>query len=298
MTPSQFKARYENLKVVRSNGNVETIRVHRYRLNGSSTYNAAAHQTWVNRYIARRIDRDLTLTTVKGDVLVSKELSEKEAAYIKRTGVAVKISMEREGGVATLTKSAVTDWAGMGAYCFLGKGAPEHCQMVLQMAEHWGLAANGIQRYADDTIGLDCNGFVGNYIWFGRDSTPWNEPKYHAAQGPDTNISSFFPQNPTLFVRRWDDLDPSQMYIFGEINGANQIIPGGGGTTGHIVITEPGLQRPASGGSSMAMWVVESAGGRGLVEGWCTCVANDPNTRTFTVRRAHGGFLRCKIAAL
>lgn len=53
------------------------------------------------------------------------------------------------------------------ARVFTGKGTPELCAKALQLAEAFGLVkptVMAMQSYCDDFIGLDCNGFVGNYL--------------------------------------------------------------------------------------------------------------------------------------
>jgi hypothetical protein len=53
------------------------------------------------------------------------------------------------------------------AQAFTGKGTPEVIADVLRLAEAFGLVGNTVaamQTYCDDYIGLDCNGYVGNYL--------------------------------------------------------------------------------------------------------------------------------------
>src|SRR5215831_8549909 len=46
---------------------------------------------------------------------------------------------------------------------FFGKGSPEDCQIVLQLAALLrNKRKNELQDYCDRFLGLDCNGFVGN----------------------------------------------------------------------------------------------------------------------------------------
>jgi hypothetical protein len=50
---------------------------------------------------------------------------------------------------------------------FTGKGTPEICARALRLAEAFGLVAPTVatmQTYCDNYVGLDCNGFVGNYL--------------------------------------------------------------------------------------------------------------------------------------
>lgn len=53
------------------------------------------------------------------------------------------------------------------AQAFVGKGSQEIIAQALRLAEAFGLVlgnAAAMQTYCDDFIGLDCNGYVGNYL--------------------------------------------------------------------------------------------------------------------------------------
>ena len=63
---------------------------------------------------------------------------------------------------------------------FYGKGTPEEAQITLQLADRFGLLKGGtMQAYCDKFLGLDCNGFVGNYLVHGLREGDWQsaEPK-------------------------------------------------------------------------------------------------------------------------
>jgi len=56
---------------------------------------------------------------------------------------------------------------GLAKKAIWGKGTPERCQITLQLALRYGLAADvqAVRKYCEDgKIGLDCNGFVGAYM--------------------------------------------------------------------------------------------------------------------------------------
>jgi hypothetical protein len=53
------------------------------------------------------------------------------------------------------------------AQAYIGKGTPEIIASALRYAEAFGLVAGNtaaMQKYCDAYIGLDCNGYVGNYL--------------------------------------------------------------------------------------------------------------------------------------
>ena len=76
---------------------------------------------------------------------------------------------------------------------FSGKGSPEDCQIVAQMAVllNRTTAAN-LQTYCDTNIGLDCNGFVGNYLWHVRGKKDWMDIAGEHDLGPGMSIDGFF----------------------------------------------------------------------------------------------------------
>src|SRR5262249_4415590 len=207
-------------------------------------------------------------------------------------------------GVAPTKNEPANDMHSLARYVFAGKGAPEHCQIVLQLAHHWDLAPD-LQQYADEALGLDCNGFVGNYLWHDRRGKPWTDLGLRNRDlGPDAMIDSFFPHRPQDFVASWDDLDGTKMYVMGMADAKGNIIKGGGGlaSAGHITITQPGFVRPprTNGNvTSRAIFVVESTAGHepGLWESFYSLESAGDN-RTFTVRREEmtRPTLRVKIA--
>jgi hypothetical protein len=303
MSPSQYKARYENLSVSLDNGPPATVRVNQYRLR-SMNYKAAANDAFISMLKKRGIDTELRVQTESGLVRVDPGLSQTEDAYKKRTGIELVFSEYGAGGQATKVDSRVTDWGALAHYTFLGKGSPEHCQIVLQLANHWGLAPD-LQQYADDNLGLDCNGFVGNYLWHSKNGNPWMDLGVrNQDHGPDAWISGYF--DGKRLLASWDDLDTSRSYIFGLVDNSGNIIPGGpGSSSGHIIITEPNRRNNRVGKDGkpfFAVWSVESTAGHtpGLWESWYTCTA--VSNKIFSIDREQmipgSRYLDFKIAAI
>jgi hypothetical protein len=62
---------------------------------------------------------------------------------------------------------------------FYGKGSPDQIDTAIWLASRYGrVKVSNIQQWSDDHLGLDCNGFVGNYwganpenpiVWYDRD---------------------------------------------------------------------------------------------------------------------------------
>jgi hypothetical protein len=180
---------------------------------------------------------------------------------------------------------------------FWGKGSPDDCQITLTVAVLLGRTTLArVQTYARNHIGLDCNGFVGNYIWHERLQNPWFlRPDTNDSPAPAANIRSIYDwaydyaKAGKTLVKTIGDIDPERTYMMMLVDDKFQVIPGGpGGRTGHIVITQPKRFMPKSfTWDSMgfydlgmaqknayghpALWAVESTGPEmlvGLQESW------------------------------
>jgi hypothetical protein len=148
---------------------------------------------------------------------------------------------------------------------FSGKGAPEHCQLVLQLVNHFELAPGGdLQKYADENLGLDCNGFVGNFLWHGWKGNPWTDVHRgdHDMDGPDTSIDGFLDARRKNRVNQWSDINTSMVYLFIRAKETGEVNVDRSGDIGHIVVSDAGLAAlPATdAGKHIGVRVVESSG--------------------------------------
>jgi hypothetical protein len=172
---------------------------------------------------------------------------------------------------------------------FWGKGSPEDCQVTLEVAVMLGRTSiDAVQHYADTHIGLDCNGFVGNYIWHVHQGNAWNTWAGDGEPGPSANIESLLTwvKRNGREIRTISEMSSAKTYMLAEVDDATlKVIPGGSSRDGHCVITEPkrfmahsfvadsfaGLDlRAAERGAynNPAYWAVESTGHLGLRESW------------------------------
>ena len=205
----------------------------------------------------------------------------------------------------------VTNWNMLARLVFVGKGSPEACQAVLQLANYWGLAPD-VQGYADSTLGLDCNGFVGNYLWHAKNGNPWtNLGAGDHDLGPDSPIrTGYYDHYQVHLLDRWESLDTTKMYIMMEVGKDGVVINGGGSAddAGHLVITEPNQRDDRPGKDpkkSFAVKSVEATGGHtpeGLWESWYTCPSYDSKSKIFSIFResmdAGHKEMKVKIAAV
>ncbi len=201
---------------------------------------------------------------------------------------------------------------------FFGKGSPQQCQLVLHLAVLLGLKQPfELQAYADANLGIDCNGFVGNYLLHGRDGQPWTVlDGAGSAVGPNSLITQIFGKfHP---VSNGADMFPGRSYILAEVDDHGHVMPGGpGNPPGHIVITEPGRYQPHAfvtdsfGGldprlgqqgvyQGRGFWAVEATGNHvGLTQSWYSIPEKPDHHGAFRVfRGSQGRWLRFKIAEL
>jgi hypothetical protein len=261
MTPRQYKARYESLTVSLAGGGSATVKINKYRNRHHKSYNEATATAFLNKLAAARIDTEL---------LVDSGPETFRILHRNRDSSFTVNEMTETGPQRVNQQVDYKFLQLMARYVFAGKGAPEHCQIVLQLADHWKLAPRGLQAYADDALGLDCNGFVGNYLWHGLRRQPWKELGLNASEGPDSSIGEYLQRKKK--INGWNEMVPGRCYILGLVNSAGTIVAGGGDGTndGHIAITEPSLVRPPDSFGRVGIYVVEATGAHdpGLWESW------------------------------
>lgn len=132
---------------------------------------------------------------------------------------------------------------------FSGKGSPEDVQLTLQLAARCGVVApGGLQQYCDERVdpnyprlGLDCNGFVGNYLRYRKSSTLWqyNDPVSSSKIiNGDMGINSIVRNISPNPVKNVDEMLAPRMHVLAMVNSAGAVIDGGFGAVGHIMITQ------------------------------------------------------------
>lgn len=168
---------------------------------------------------------------------------------------------------------------------FWGKGSPEDCQVVLQLALLLGLTTvPRLQAWADANLGLDCNGFVGNYLLrMTAAGIAWWSYDGKEGPGPSKTIDVLFEhvagKDGSGAVFDLDALDPSRIHLVVRTDASGRVIPGPS-PVGHVALTEPGqftasyssmdLTRAGDGMiGKPALRTVESTGPvRGLMQNW------------------------------
>lgn len=261
LTPAQYADRYRSLEVPFDDG-AETVRVEQYRRGDPKPGSAHA----------------------KDDLWQGlKDHFQEHQRHDKTWQLTLHVNSGTKAFASPQTLS------GHVARPYYGKGSPEDCQIVLQLAvlvakKHKPRKNQAdLQKYCDTHLGLDCNGFVGNYLWHERAGNAWDVDPGHKDVGPSSTIDSIMKAG--HFISKIGDMNAAKMHLLAQVDGANVIIPGGA-RVGHITVTEPNRYMSQSfvfnsfGGLDLRMatrqqiyghpayWVVESTGGKGLVESW------------------------------
>ena len=262
MTPVEYRQRYLSIPVV-AGGQSRTVRVEIYRIGEPD---AAKSTLWSH---------------LKDHFRVNKK---RDPGY--RLTLRVNNTDESFFSETDLLRRVVNP--------YYGKGSPEDCQITLEVAVVLGLTTiDRVQDYANAHIGLDCNGFVGNYIWHERQGHAWNTwpGDGDTDPGPSSNIAwiwNWVKRNGRE-IKTVDEMTPSKMYVLAMLDSSLKIIPGGPNSpSGHICITEPnrfmarsftfdtmgfldlGLAKKGAYGHP-AYWTIESTGPEmkvGLKESW------------------------------
>jgi len=190
--------------------------------------------------------------------------------HFAKPGVTLKVLV----GLAELGEKVFYSW--QDAWYFAkkalwGKASPEELQVTLQLALRFKVVPGpeSLQSYCDEKVGLDCNGFVGNYLEHGFRGKGWDSYKvgfsnYDANLGVRDLMQKLGPPLNSL-----DDVQMLQTYVMGLVDPhTNQVINQGVfPNIAHTVVTTPftfvGMHE---GKPHLMMRVVESTGGIGLTE--------------------------------
>ncbi len=209
---------------------------------------------------------------------------------------------------------------------FNGKGSPEEVQVLLQVAVKCGfLKKERVPAFcASGDIGLDCCGFVSNYVWHAVMKKPWDVD----TGKKDLAASNYIPAMMAAGrpVKTEEDLiqHSAQCLVFAKADETGKVIKNGPGA--HVMITEPNTLMRMHGTSSVvtakgrdniqykgqnytgrvksisntSIVVVESTGGgKGLVDSRYTVLSVNETTGVFLMKRGCSqGTLSLRVATL
>lgn len=222
MTPTEYKALYDGLRIFRAGGKSKTVAIGRYRMAGAGGMpGGKAAAAW----------------TALSSALGTKFGTHPPYKKIEDADLMVGTAHDLEQVDPDFT--ATRDFRYLLLLPFVGKGAPEHCQLVLQLIQYLEPDTDP-QKYADDNLGLDCNGWTGNYIRHGFGSANWQD---HGINGsgvnPETLVKDFLDTNQPRRVKNWADLVAGTPYVLVRTDTLGQVITTNSGSDiGHVLITD------------------------------------------------------------
>ena len=219
MTPLDYARRYWKLQVpmgTDSNARTQSVRIHQYRL--------------------------VNMTGGASPALPAKDrlLGEAKRALLKDKTLEVQVVLSNDS--SRRQSFIFTQWSDIAVILlrpFIGKGSPEEVQVALQLAVRYGLTSEAnLQQYADDSrIGLDCNGFVGNYLRQLNDGSL----KWYGMSSDTTSSSSRIRdllQKSGRQVKKLDELTPDGIYLMGMVDASGEVV-NTSVPAGHVVVSEP-----------------------------------------------------------
>jgi hypothetical protein len=193
--------------------------------------------------------------------------------------------------------------------CYDGKGSPEWFQIALQLAVQFKLTTVAqLQDYCDENFGMDCNGFVGNYLFRCVQGRSWKEGHTDRnALGPSSPIDVIV-RKP--FLKSMNEFRAYETYFMGQVNDDGRV-KRGGGESGHVVITQAGMsimpglcydtlseQRAEKAGAVPTLYVVESTGGLGITKSWYQVEKVDERGVFTVYRGCKGHRLKVRISRM
>jgi hypothetical protein len=156
---------------------------------------------------------------------------------------------------------------------FWGKASPEEMQVTVQLLDRFGVKTRAeLTAYcASENIGVDCSGFVGNYIARELGTTAWHTQVATGAVGPKMKSNAIFNSYNANRVTDVTQLNTSKRYVLGYCD--NNGRPHGSSPTGHITISAKPRQDQltciaSDGGGQGSMGrltISESTGGIGVI---------------------------------
>jgi hypothetical protein len=286
MTPRTFMNSYRKLHVLLDDNRLIQVDVHQYLINrDDSPHNAkAAVEMWHN--IKRKLDEQ-----ARHESQTNGGATHQSPVRSAHSAIALRPQVTHEALIRTIDPFVTEAQL---AWVPFGKGAPNAIKVYLRLAVRYGFATGeGLQRFADGRyVGLDCSGFVSNYlVAMGRMAAP--QVPWTSAQSYDvTGHRRATPESVrALDVMVWSNGSHVAILDSGPV--AHRVavpVPchhGHAHSQGHVHGFSHAHAAPAGMHTQYKCIVVESNGRRGLGSEEYTLLSVDRHG-VFTVRRQDG----------
>lgn len=139
-------------------------------------------------------------------------------------------------------------------YPWVGKGSPEQAQITIQILYRFHKAHTALNAFlAADFVGLDCNGFAGNYYQRVMKAEGWKDQNNSKDPGPTTFIEGLLRLGGRKAeIKKLEDIDSGKIYVLAECDPKTAEIAdpvaGQDNTWGHVMLTEPNSWKRLAGG--------------------------------------------------
>jgi hypothetical protein len=147
---------------------------------------------------------------------------------------------------------------------FEGKGSPEQVQIAMQLVYRFHKASTSIHQFATERhfVGLDCNGFVGNYYQRIVKNQDWKTAEWWKGRGPESYMSDMITWGQQM--KTAEELKPDDTYILVWCDKEGTIFdpdPTSDDPTkaGHVMITQPKTMSGSPGDLKVKIWEATAA---------------------------------------
>jgi hypothetical protein len=227
-TPVDYYFRYQNITVPSPDGQGDLatgITVDRYRL--------GSQQAYVD-------ERSRLIRKVRADLKIRRK---------EDPGAVISLRVSTPDGYQdhSFDNGEAEQLSALLRYAYVGKGSPESVQVALQLGavDLPGsppiVEPENFQAYCDKWLGLDCSGFVGNFL----------RHDYRGVAWADVNETDSEIKSNDLITEIWnkfdgtvrnsaEEIDPNDLNLLCMVDGDGKIVGGGSGPYGHIMISGPG----------------------------------------------------------
>lgn len=153
---------------------------------------------------------------------------------------------------------------------WVGKGSPEQVQIAIQLLYRYHKASTALSAFlVKDFIGLDCNGYAGNFCQRVMQGVNWKSQNNYKDPGPNASMEGLLGiGGPKAEIASLDEIDANATYVFVMCDAKTGRIAepvGGTDTYGHVMLTEPGYKRKLNDGKVvLSVCEATAAGGAKL----------------------------------
>lgn len=175
-----------------------------------------------------------------------------------------------------------------GVDAFYGKGSPEDIQFTLQIAHLTGLVElQDMQQWCNKHIGIDCSGYVGNYIWHVYRRRRWDvygDGGKKQIIGPNSGIRTMCKKP---YVEHLSEIagGSNEIFVLATCDRHGTVYKRAGpGSPAHVMLTEPGTWRYRLGKEGVEPISVTV----------CESVSGGPQSSTYTFKSFKNGIFQFK----